>query len=317
MERHSAPDDPLAHQIALSLGVFSIGLGMAELFAPRAIARLAGINESPHTASIIRAFGAREIGAGVAVLTQPGRAMPLWSRAAGDALDLAYLGAALQDERADQRRTAAATAAVLGVTMLDVLCAQRLGRGGERGDASPDERQRNVHVQRSVTVNRPVEQVFAFWRRLENLPRFMHHLHSVQTLDATRSHWQAKGPAGVPFAWDAEIVEERDQESIAWRSLPGSRLENRGTVRFQPAPGARGTEVHVELEYRPPAGTFGRTVGWLFGRNPEQQLREDLRRFKQLLETGEIPLSDGPGLWRAAQPPAKPERLKTLAGVQP
>jgi uncharacterized membrane protein len=116
--------------------------------------------------------------------------------------------------------------------------------------------------------------------------------------------------------WDAETIRDDENEWIAWRSLEGSDVQNSGSVRFTPAPGARGTEVRVQLQYSPPGGALGRSVAWLFGEDPDQQVHEDLHRFKQLMETGEIPLSEGPGLWRAAQPPADPEEVRRLAGVR-
>jgi uncharacterized membrane protein len=111
------------------------------------------------------------------------------------------------------------------------------------------------------------------------------------------------------------MTEDRPNEQISWRSLPGSQVENSGTERFQTAPGARGTEVRVELEYRPPAGGLGRNIAWLFGEEPAQQIHEDLHRFKQLMETGEIPLSDGPGMWRAARPAEDTSSIRSIAGV--
>jgi uncharacterized membrane protein len=116
--------------------------------------------------------------------------------------------------------------------------------------------------------------------------------------------------------WDAEIITERENEAISWRSVEGADVENHGSVTFEHAPGARGTEVRVELSYIPPAGELGRVVAKLFGEEPEQQVRDDLRRFKQLMETGEIPLSDGPGLWRPAQPAGSADEVRSLAGVR-
>lgn len=172
-----------------------------------------------------------------------------------------------------------------------------------------------VRVERVTTINRSVDEVYAFWRRFENFPRFMRHLESVETLPKGRSRWRARGPAGIRVTWEAELVEDRQGEWIAWRSVPGSGIQNSGSVRFSPAPGARGTEVRVQLQYSPPAGSLGRGIAWLFGEEPDQQIHHDLHRFKQLMETGEIPLSDGPGLWRAAQP-ADPETIRSLAGVR-
>jgi uncharacterized membrane protein len=173
-----------------------------------------------------------------------------------------------------------------------------------------------VRVERVTTVNKPVHEVYEFWREFQNFPRFMRHLESVEVLGDRRSRWRAKAPAGQTVEWEAEMLEDRQDEWIAWRSLPGSQVENSGSVRFSPAPGARGTEVRVQLQYSPPAGRVGRGIAWLFGEEPEQQIHDDLHRFKQLMETGEIPLSDGPSLWRPAQPARDPEEIRRLAGVQ-
>lgn len=141
---------------------------------------------------------------------------------------------------------------------------------------------KSARVEKSVMVNRPVEEVYRFWRNFENLPRVMSHLESVEVKDAKRSHWVAKAPVGTSVEWDAEIIDERPNESIAWRSLPGADVENSGTVRFRRTDG--GTEIQVTLEYTPPGGALGATVARLFGENPEQQLEEDLQRFKREME---------------------------------
>jgi uncharacterized membrane protein len=192
-----------------------------------------------------------------------------------------------------------------------MFAAQRLG--GERRAPRPADR--GVRVEQVVTVNRSVDEVYGFWRDFASFPSFMRHLKQVEILDSRRSRWTAKAPAGMSVQWDAEIVQDHSGEWLAWRSLPGSQIENSGSVRFSPAPGVRGTEVRVQLEYRPPAGRVGRTIAMLFGEEPEQQIRDDLRRFKQLMETGEIPLSDGPGLWRAAQPARRAGQIRNYAGV--
>jgi uncharacterized membrane protein len=151
---------------------------------------------------------------------------------------------------------------------------------------------RGVRVDTSVTVNEPAEELYRFWRDFANLPRFMSHLVSIRT-EGERSHWVARGPAGKTVGWDAEIINERPNELIAWRSLPGSEVANAGSVHFTPAPAGRGTVVRVELKYEPPAGRLGAAVAWLFGEEPNRQVREDLRRFKQLMEAGEIPTTRG------------------------
>jgi uncharacterized membrane protein len=153
--------------------------------------------------------------------------------------------------------------------------------------------ERGIHVEVALTINKPRSELFAFWRKFENLPRFMQHLESVTPLEDNRSHWVAKGPAGTTVEWDAEIINEEKDELIAWRSLGGATVDNAGSVRFVDAPGDRGTEVRVVLDYIPPAGRVGKWVAMAFGEAPEQTIREDLRRFKQLMETGEVPTVEG------------------------
>lgn len=150
-----------------------------------------------------------------------------------------------------------------------------------------------VEIQRAFTINRPVEDCYRYWRDLENLPSFMRHLESVRVLDQRQSHWVARGPLGLRVEWDAEITSEAENERLAWRSLAGSMIENRGEVSFRAAPAGRGTEVQVRLEYRPPAGKPGRALAMFLGEEPEQQVREDLRHFKQIMEAGEIPTIQG------------------------
>lgn len=149
-----------------------------------------------------------------------------------------------------------------------------------------------MDVKKAITVNRPATELYQYWHDFENLPRFMQHLVSVQVTGEKRSHWTAQAPAGATVEWDAEIVEDRPDELIAWRSLAGAAVDNAGAVRFAPAPGGRGTEVRVELQYDPPGGALGATVAKLFGEEPAQQVGDDLRHFKQVLETGEITQSD-------------------------
>jgi len=150
-----------------------------------------------------------------------------------------------------------------------------------------------IEVHKSITINKPPEELYRFWRHFENLPRFMTHIQSVQSTAQGRSHWVAKAPLGSTAEWDAEITEERDNELIAWQSLEGARIPNHGSVRFQPAPGGRGTEVRFTLAYAPPMGKLGAAVAKLFGEEPKQQLDDDLRRFKCLMEAGEIPTVEG------------------------
>jgi uncharacterized membrane protein len=158
---------------------------------------------------------------------------------------------------------------------------------------------RGVHVEESVTINRPVAQVYRFWRNFENLPRFMRHLESVAVREEGVSHWVAKGPAGTRVEWDARIINDVENKVIGWQSLDGSMIATAGSVNFDET--GRGTVVRVNLQYNPPAGKLGSTVAWLFGEEPTLQIHEDLRRFKALLETGEIPTIDGQPSGRAAR----------------
>jgi uncharacterized membrane protein len=274
------------------LGYFSLGLGLAEVLAPTAMSRLIGVKHpDERSRSTMRLMGLREISNGVAILAnqQPEKAM--WSRVAGDALDLALLGKTLANSENDRGRTIFAVANVLAVTALDIMAAKQISRQPET--VANEKMDRGiVRTKRTVTVNRPVAEAYELWRNFENLPRFMRHLESVTVMDERRSHWVAKAPGGKRVEWDAETTEDRPNELIAWRSLPEADVYNAGEVRFNPAPGGRGTEVRVTLEYRPPLGKLGSKVAMLWREEPGQQVADDLRHFKQVLETGEIVFSD-------------------------
>lgn len=150
-----------------------------------------------------------------------------------------------------------------------------------------------IRVDSSITINRPVHEIYQYWRRLENLPKFMRHLKSVTVIDETHSRWVALGPRGRSVEWEAEIITDVENRKIAWRSLPGSSVQNAGSVQFSPAPGDRGTVVTVELQYNPPAGIVGAVVAWMSGEEPSLQIRDDLHRLKQALEAGEVPTTEG------------------------
>lgn len=284
-------------QLARGLGWFSLGLGLAGLLAPQGLARLIGVR-GQHT-GLFRLLGARELASGIGILTQRKPNAGVWSRVGGDAIDLALLGTALASPKAQRGRLATTAAAVAGVTALDLFCSQQLSlRANAHTPGSA------MRVTQAITINRSPEELYQFWRNFQNLPRFMKHLQAVQLHDATagasaaatlgqaadaqRSHWVARGPAGTTVEWDAEIIEDQPNELIAWRSLEGADVDNTGSVRFERAPGGRGTVVRVKMQYAPPAGVLGATVAKLFGQDPAWQIKDDLRRFKQVMETGEI-----------------------------
>jgi uncharacterized membrane protein len=155
---------------------------------------------------------------------------------------------------------------------------------------------KGIQVQRAVTINMPRAQLYRIWRNFENLPRFMKHLQRVdvdETTGGKRSHWVAKAPFGREISWNAEITEDRENEYIAWRSLPGSIVGSTGSVHFVDAPNTLGTVVHVLMQYNPPGGSLGAVIARLFGEEPGQQLRSDLRNFKMMMETGEIATIEG------------------------
>ncbi len=161
-------------------------------------------------------------------------------------------------------------------------------RRGLTGRAATVNARDAIKVERSVRINVPRPVLYAFWHDFENLPRFMEHLESVRVLSATRSHWKAKAPAGTTVEWDAEIVNDVPDAIIAWKTVGEPDVANAGAVNFSDAPGGRGTIVKVTLDYEPPGGRLGNLVARLFGENPDRQVREDLRKFKQLMETGDI-----------------------------
>jgi uncharacterized membrane protein len=148
---------------------------------------------------------------------------------------------------------------------------------------------RGIHVRESVRLEKPVAEVYRFWRHLANLPRFLSHLERVTELGDRRSHWEAKGPVDIKVEWDAEIINEVQDKVIGWRSLPGSDIVTAGAVNFSTVRAGRSTQISVHLQYQPPAGRAGALVATMFGRNPSSMIREDLRHLKQLLEAGEIP----------------------------
>jgi uncharacterized membrane protein len=165
----------------------------------------------------------------------------------------------------------------------------------QQAEGAPPEEyfKRGIHVEQAFTINRPPEELYSFWRKLDNLPRFMEHLESVTVQDEKRSHWVARGPAGMRIEWDAEIINDEPNQTIAWRSLSGAEVDNAGSVRFVPGRGDRGTEVHIVMDYIPPAGRVGKWVAMLFGKNPDSTIREELRNFKRIMEIGEVPTIQG------------------------
>jgi len=286
------------------LGWISLGLGLTELIAPRQVARWIGADaDGDRTRLTILALGLREVTCGLGLLSRTRPAAWAWARVAGDVIDLAVIGGAVQAGNADPARAAAAAAGVLGVAYVDAHAAIELGQRGHRPLAE------GIAVEQSVTLRRTVKDVYEFFRDFENLPRFMSHLESVKATNG-HSHWCARGPLGSRVEWDAEIIEDRPGELIAWRSLQGADIPNQGRVTFRATPDGEDTELSVALRYDPPAGALGRAFAKVFGREPAQEISADLRRLKQVLETGEVLHSDAsihPRM-HAARPASAKER---------
>lgn len=273
----------MTDRFARALGWASLALGAAQLGAPRAVTRLCGVDDAPGATAVARLVGGRELLHAALLLGAKSPARWAWTRVAGDTMDLGVLGRAAANRTGARRaRALAALGAVAGITALDAACARR-GTARTKGP---------LQVRASITINKPRQEVYRFWRELENLPSFMVHLDSVRTIDQRRSRWKAKGPI-VDLEWEAEIIDERVGDLIAWRTVPGTGVSTAGLVSFTDGPGGRGTVVDASLEYGAPGRKLAAAVARMFGEHPEQQVRDDLRRFKQVMETGEVLRSEG------------------------
>src|ERR1700761_7695330 len=268
------------------LGWLSLSLSIPPLLMPEEFGKALGVGDAPRHRAPAAVVGIQELAAAAGLLGQESPAW-LWYRTGGDLIHLGMLGRALknQDGRGLER-TAAALAAVLGITVVDVYAAVTRSRRKVELDTSA-----------TTTVGLPAQEVYELWRR--------------------RSCWPAGASSDRAAERDVEITEDVPGQRIAWREgSAGTR--NEGSVQFVPAPGGRGTEVHVKLRYEMPGGKLGEAVARYFGADPRQQLDDDLRRFKQVAETGEVMRSEGaPGGKRARhefpQHPARPLTSDELA----
>lgn len=308
--RQRAGDAMSEQRLISGLARFSLSLGVAQLTTPGWMAKLVGVRDTDDSRKIMRLVGVREIAVGLGLKSGFSPAGVLGARVAGDLMDLTVLGAAMRGRRVNRAQLALAAAMVLGVTALDVIATLKVSRGGDSA-YSPTRSGRMKPTTKTIVVNRSPDEVYQFWLNFENFPRFMTSLESVRDLGAGRSHWKAVGPAGQTFEWDAELVENRPNELIRWRSLPGADVDNEGSARFERAPGGRGTLVRVNLRYDPPGGAAGSLAAMLFGAEPGQEVREELRRFKQVLEIGEVVRSDA-SIHESMHPARPPERSVPL-----
>jgi len=276
--------------LADGLGWFSIALGTAALLTPRGLGTLSGAGRG-HP-GLTRGVGVRELAAGMGILAQRNPAPWLWSRVVGDVMDLAMLTTALGSTNPRRGRAAVSFAAVAGILAVDVFAATQLTRHAGNPLISGVVGPTDLYFETSIATTKSPEECYRFWRNLDNLPRFMSNVESVQALDERRSHWVAKGPAGPRLEWDAEITEDRPGAALAWRTLADAQVSHAGSVIFESANGG-GTIIRLSMHYSPPGGRVTATLAQLLRQDPQARVREDLRRFKQLLETGEIATTHG------------------------
>ena len=266
--------------LARGLGWFSVGLGLAEILAPRALAQFIGMKPND---TLLRAYGLREMAAGVGILTQADPTLWIQARMAGDVMDLTTMGAAFSSSGAGHNKLAAATAAVVGVTALDVLCAAQLS--GSNGAIKPSGA---TVVEKSVTIGRAPEELIAFWRDPSKIGQIVGDWAEVTPDGTGRAHWKVKVPVGQPLEWDAHVHEESPGELLRWHGGHDTPAPVEIALRFCPAEGDKGTEVTLWLRFAP-SGMAGNVLSHLPGLVPATLALKALRAFKSLVETGEIP----------------------------
>lgn len=325
-QRRTPASLPTASRADRLTGLSALAIGATHLARPQQIAQLAGLDD-PLAPNLIRASGGAELVIAAGLLTRPRPSGWKWAKVGHDVVDLsllAFLAWRSGDGRrwiplpwgssdADRRRQAIAAGVLAATAAVDVFAAVRAtgrartiaesvtdARAFEPPEPEPDAphatdsgRESARQAVASITIRRPVSEVYAAWRELPRLPEFMTHLQSVARRDDGTTHWRAAGPLGIAAEWDAELVVEEPDRRIQWRSTPDSRVRSNGAVAFRPAPGDQGTEITVKLEFSPPFGRAGAALAALFGEHPQAQVEDDLRRFKQALETGEVLRSDG------------------------
>jgi uncharacterized membrane protein len=280
-----------ARTLADGLGWFSVGFGTAAILAPRSVGTLSGASHGSR--NLTRTVGVRELATGIGILSQRNPAPWLWFRVVGDLMDLAMLATAMRPGNPGRGRAAVSLSAVAGLLALDALAASQLtkyrGHPLISGVAAPTD----LYFETSIATTKSPDECYRFWRDIQNLPRFMDSLQSVQAVDERRFRWVAKGAAQARMEWDCEITEDRPGSALAWRTLDSAPVPNAGSVLFEAAPNGRGTIVRLSIHYSPIGGRLTAGLSQLLRQDPQSQVHEDLRRFKQLLEAGEIATTQG------------------------
>jgi uncharacterized membrane protein len=291
-------------QLNRGLAWLSIGVGGAQLVAPGRWAWMVGLPDSQRSRTIIRTRGLRELVSGAAMLNSD-RPELAWLRVAGNVIDLGLLASSWSSRDVSGGRLAGAIASTLGMVVVDGLAA-----------AARASNLASVEVSGTIAINKEPGEVYRFWKQPANLPRFMAHLESASAIDDRHVRWTSRGLDGQSEQWEVEIVEDEPEQLIVWRLHRDDAVACAGAASFTRGPGGRGTAVHVALHHRGSSGDLGAAVARLFGELPKQELTNDLRRLKQILETGEVVHSDASihhGLHpaqpsQAPLPNASPER---------
>jgi uncharacterized membrane protein len=288
--QYEAPAGNGLSPLQVGAGMVILGLGIAQLLAPQRVSRSTGIHAH---SGVVRASGALSLASAFNIFNR-GKPAPLGlARLACVALELTLLGrsASHAASRGRSRQLALTGAGIAAAAMLDMSAALKQGARQTMGERTTESGA--LAVEKCITINKSPDECYRFWRNFDRFPEFMQHLEAVEKITDTRSHWKARAPVGASVEWDAEITADQPGELLAWHSVDGADVDNGGTVRFEPAAGGRGTIVRVEMQYKPPGGKAGALVAKLFGENPSQQMDGDLRRFKQIIETGEITTTEG------------------------
>ena len=266
-----------AAELGLTLAWIGAGIGIAELLMPRAVAKTTGLPPP-----FVRALGMRELLVSAGVLLRPRQPAWRWSRIAGDLLDLSLL--AWAGRRTPNGRLALITALFAGMTSLDVLATcDRRGQSARQGHLP-----NSIRIHKSLYIQRPPEACYGFWRNFENFPQFMRDVESVQVVDATRTHWRLRTLQGKPVEWTVELFSDIPSQQLGWRTIADAPIAHSGVVKFLPAYGHSSTRLEIDILYKTPTAQSMDMSSMPFTEEPSRQWDDDLRRFKQLLETGEI-----------------------------
>jgi len=269
---------------ARNLGILSLVLGTGALFMPALLSRLSGLEQRRRLLPLV---GLRELTSGIGLLSTNSPGPWLWSRVIGDGMDLAVLASSLLSPRNPRKLNAAVTTAVVAaITAIDVR--ESLRSSSRAPSAAPD-----ALVTASVIVGKSARECYDFWRDPTNMTRISPIVESVTVVDNRTSRWCIRSPLGTRIEWDSKVTGDTPGERISWRSVDGGGLYHAGVIRFEQAVGGRGTLVTTSMHYRVPGGSAGVALAKLMGADPRKEVREDLRRFKQLLEAGEIPTTEG------------------------